>query len=469
MTSKVYQNLQDSSAKSCFSQSRFLPKTLRNVLPLTFILLAGPAFATSGSSSTSAGSPSASAPRAAQQKAPTLPSVPVRAAGDFINSIGVNVHFNYYGSIYTNNTPLMLLSLEQLGIHHLRDAMCWQGSTPKNTYYIVHQQLAQMGFKTDYVMGMNQPMAQASAYPALVNDMEAVEPANEYDNSGDKNWVVNIQSQLSAIYSTFHPKGAASPITVLGPSLANPWNAPALGSVAKIADAGNLHGYFGGYNPVNNIASPATYLQMMQTNTPKLPTWVTETGYFAAPGPIFGSYGVTTAMQAIYSLRALMEYWNAGAARTYFYELADDFEPGENAADFHWGLLDQNGEPKPAFTGLANLTMLLQDPGPSFTPEPLPLSVQVSSPSVHYALLGKRDGSYYVAIWNEVNSYDFVKDVELTPPTQTITFQIGRTVLYNGTQQFDATGNFVTKPQLPTQTLVLPVTDKLQILTWILQ
>jgi len=393
----------------------------------------------------------------------------VRGAGDFINSIGVNVHFSYYGSIYTNNQPLIFRSLEQLGIHHLRDGVCWQGATPHNTYYIVHQQLAQMGFKTDYVLPMNETQAHLAVYPGLVTDMEAIEPANEWDNSGDTDWVADIQTQLSAIYSTIHPKGAASPITVLAPALAYPRNAPMLGNVAKISDAGNLHGYFGGLNPVNDSASPAFYLQLMQSNTPKMATWVTETGYFAQPGPIFGMDGVTPAIQSVYSIRALLEYWNAGATRTYFYELADDLEAGQNPADYHWGLLDTNGSPKPAFTALENLTMLLQDPGPSYTPKPLPLSIQVSSPTVHYALLGKRDGSYYVAIWNEVSSYDITNNVELTPQTQSITFQIGRTVLYNGTQQFDTTGNYVTKPQRPTQTLTLPVTDKLQILTWILQ
>ena len=73
--------------------------------------------------------------------------VPASSAGAFVDSVGLNVHFNYYGSIYTNQTPLMLERLKELGITHLRDALCWQGNTPENTYYILHHELGLLGYK----------------------------------------------------------------------------------------------------------------------------------------------------------------------------------------------------------------------------------------------------------------------------------------------------------------------------------
>jgi hypothetical protein len=175
-------------------------------------------------------------------------------------------------------------------------------------------------------------------------------------------------------------------------------------------------------------------------------------------------YGVTEAVQAIYSPRALMEYWNAGAARTYLYELADDVEAGENPVDYHWGLLDSTGAVKPAFTALSNLVGLLADPGPTFTPAPLAGNIQGSAGSVHTALLGKRDGSYVVVVWNEVQSYDFVNNVPLNPAAQTVTLTLGKMPISVSVQQLDAAGNVAAKVVAAGQTLTLPVTDKLQMI-----
>ena len=297
--------------------------------------------------------------------------------------------------------------------------------------------------------------------------MEAIEAANEYDISGDRQWVAHITAQQSEIYSIIH--SVAPQVKVLAPSLAFPVNAPLLGNVSHISEAGNLHGYFGGGNPSNTSA----LLESMQQNNPHQPTWVTETGYFGQAGPAFGTYGVTPTVQAIYAPRLLLNYWISGATRTYLYELADDLEPGENPAEYHWGLLDTHGNPKPAFTALQSLLEALRDPSPpgaaEFTPRPLPLTIRTSSPTVRYQLFEKRDGTYYLAVWNEVSSYEPVTGRQLTPAPQSITLRLEREVLYNGTQEFDPAANHSPHPMPPSHTLTLQVTDKVQILTWVLR
>ena len=395
----------------------------------------------------------------------TIPAIAASSADAFVGSIGITVHFSYYGSIYTNDTPQMIAALQTLGIRHLRDAMCWQGATPENTYYLLHQLLGSLGFSTDYVMAYNQPLEEAIAYPGLVPDMEAVEGANEWDVSGDANWAADMTAQQAALFAAM--QASAPGITVLAPSLAYPTDAPLLGNLSSMATAGNLHGYFGGYNPGGADINPAYYLNLMSQVTPSEPTWVTETGYFAQPGPIFGMNGVPESIQAVYSPRDLLEYWNAGADRTYLYELADDVEPGEDPTDYHWGLINADGTYKPAFFTLATLLAILKDPGPAFTPAPFPLEIQTSSPTVHTALFGKRDGSYYLAVWNEVQSYDFNANVILDAPLESVTLTVGEPLLYNGTTQFDAQGGVTTIAYAPTQSLTLPVSDKLQIVTWI--
>ena len=398
------------------------------------------------------------------QAPPTLTPVPAKQADAFVDSIGMNVHFNYYGSIYTNNTPLMIASLQALGVRHLRDAMCWQGASPRNTYYLLHQLLGSLGFKTAYTAYANQPMSQVTTYPSLVPDMEAIEPANEWDNSGDANWVAEIIAQQTAIYNAYKASSQTKNITILGPSLAFPTNAAQLGDVGSIADAGNLHGYFGGYNPGSSNANPSMLLGDVQPNTPSKPVWVTETGYFAVPGPIFGMNGVTPAVQAVYSPRSLLEYSNAGASRTYLYELADDWEPGEDATDYHWALLNSDGTPKPAFGAVASLLNLLTDKGPAFTPGALAYALQDADATVHQALFQKRDGTWYLALWVEAQSYDFINETNIAVPTQKVTLEVAGKVLAAQRTQWDDTGKVVTTALAPSNAIALTVSDKIQVI-----
>ncbi len=157
-------------------------------------------------------------------------AVPAQAADAFVDSVGLNVHFSYYGSVYTSQTPQMLSYLGQLGVRHLRDQMAWQGTSPSSAFYAIHDQLGTMGIKTDFIAtSIDYPISQVAAYPGLVNDMEAAEAANEYDATGDPEWATKIEAQQSAIYSTIHGLGGQQSLTVIAPSLAQPQNAPRWG------------------------------------------------------------------------------------------------------------------------------------------------------------------------------------------------------------------------------------------------
>ena len=230
--------------------------------------------------------------------------------------------------------------------------------------------------------------------------------------------------------------------------------------------AGNLHGYFGGYNPGSSTINPGMYLDDVRPNTPSAPIWVTETGYFAQPGPFNGTYGVSPTAQGIYSTRSLLEWSNAGAARTYLYELADDQIPGENPASYHWGLLNADGSTKPAFVAVSNLLSLLSDAGATagFSPAPLPLALSGGDPTVHQALFEKADGSYYLALWVEAASYDFVNQRALTVPPQNVTVRFASSVKSASAMQWDETGNVSTTALPAGQDLKLTVTDKLQVI-----
>jgi hypothetical protein len=398
-----------------------------------------------------------------------LPLIQARAADSFVDSVGLNVHFSYYGTIYTNESTQMIADLRQLGVRHLRDQMAWEGSiVSASPFYAIHNRLAPLGIATDYILtSLTYPMSQVAAYPTLVDDMEAAEPANEADASGDANWVADITTQSTSLFAQIHGASPIPGVTVLAPSLAQPAYAYRLGNVSAISDTGNSHPYFSGWNPGNSgtggANNPAYFLDLARIDNPTQPIWVTETGYWSIPGPYAGGFGVDEATQSVYLPRTLLSFWNAGAARTYLYELVDE------STSSSFGLLRPDGSPKPSFPALTNLLTLLADPSSSFTPGVLAYRLTGANAQVQQALFQKSDGEFYLALWVEALSYDFIGQQPIAVPAQSVSLQLSRTVLSATAYQWDTSGNIAPNALTPSQTLPLTVTDKLQIVKLILQ
>jgi hypothetical protein len=56
------------------------------------------------------------------------------------------------------------------------------------------------------------------------------------------------------------------------------------------------------------------------------------------------------------------------------------------------------------YTALRNLFSILKEPGANFRPGKLKYGLSAPG-TVHHLLLQKSDGSFYLALWNEVDSY----------------------------------------------------------------
>jgi hypothetical protein len=144
---------------------------------------------------------------------------------------------------------------------------------------------------------------------------------------------------------------------------------------------------------------------------PKVPTWVSETGYQNAMNArLSGPRPVPEDIAATYAPRTVLDYFSKGckAAR---YELLDEPDASNANAEKAYGLLNcPSNNPstwtvKPEFTVLKNFMRGLKDTAASYTPSPVPL--QVTAPSnVKWILTAKSDGTKtllaYVntAIWD---------------------------------------------------------------------
>ena len=392
----------------------------------------------------------------------SLATLQAKSADSFVDSVGLNVHFSFSGPYLTYESQ-MLRALQSLGVRHLRDQMAWQGTSSGSPFYTVHKTLASYGIKTDYILtSIDYPMSQVTAYPSLVNDMEAIEPTNEYDASGASNWANAIRSQQETLANTVHGSSAFARVILLAPSMAQPLNASQIGDISGHADAGNLHAYFGGWNPGNsgtNGANNAGYfLKLSALYMPHKPAWVTETGYWSARVPYYGGAGVGESVMATYTPRELFAFWLAGVPRTYVYELIDS-----NTTDL-FGLFSSNGTAKPAYYALKGLLNLLSDPGSTFAPGKLTYCVTGADTQVKQILFQKRDGSFYIALWVEAPSLNATNEADIIVPTQTLQVILGKAVQSATQYSWQTSGQVSTSSLMPGASFPVAVGPQLTIL-----
>jgi hypothetical protein len=136
-------------------------------------------------------------------------------------------------------------------------------------------------------------------------------------------------------------------------------------------------------------------------STPSKPIIATETGYYTRTTD---GGQVSPAAMGKYIPRLFGEYFNRGVVRTYDYELIDQNDTTGRESNF--GLLNWDRTPKPAYTALANLIALTQEPGANFSAGSLDLTITGAPSTVHHTVLQKSNGTFDVLIWNDVSVWN---------------------------------------------------------------
>jgi hypothetical protein len=359
-----------------------------------------------------------------------------RSADAFVDSAGVNVHLSNFGTLYGNINAVTSL-LEGLGVRHIRDGT----AIGQPSVCADDVQLAAAGIHIDLITATNLSMPALQAWATCLGPaIDTIEGPNEYDLSGDPNWVANLSAYAGLLYPSMKPA------TILAPAVTSEQNFIALGSLATSVDEGNMHDYFAARNPgtpgwggtdaYGTYGSIAYNIALAAVESGGKPVVATETGYSDATD----QYAVPAATKLRYTLRTLLEHWNAGVTRTYFYELADE---GAAPPFSHYGLTDATGTPKPAYVGLKNLLSHLADPGGSFPATPLAYTLGAAS-SVHHTLLQKRNGHYVLILWVEQPEWDPNTSTALTVATQTATLTFAKIPSAVAATTFDNGGNVAT-------------------------
>jgi hypothetical protein len=348
-----------------------------------------------------------------------------RSAFDFVNSIGVNTHLNYFDRTY-GNFNFVEQELRSIGILHLRDGVHLQNADYNNMLYSRWIELGKYGIRFDGVLDPRSKLGPLT--PALLehvqqlsgHTIESFEGPNELDISGMSDWFNVARDYQSTIFTTVKSLPDASHIRVIGPSLAIAAHGVTfVDDTLNGFDEGNLHPYPAAKMPSAVFPEQTELARQIFGDKPIV---ITESGYHNALNDYRDQPGVTEQAAAKYILRLFLEDFARGIPRTYLYEFLDEApDPGLDDNQLHWGLIRADGTEKPAFVAIKRLIKEASDNAEPASPMQLDWSLSLTMPTIHHVLLQKSSGELDLILWEEVPSYDIRGKREISnPPTRAV-------------------------------------------------
>lgn len=154
----------------------------------------------------------------------------------------------------------------------------------------------------------------------------------------------------------------------------------------------------------------------------------------------------------------LLEHYRKGIARTYLFELVDD-----SASPGDYGLIRRDGSLKPQFFAVKNLLNMLADPGPAMGIRPLPYSTSPDHRDLRTMCFQKRNGSYYLALWLEVEGWDVVGGHPIGVVPHNLTISLPKKERFKAIHSWTSTGA-VMEEAYSGQSVTLSIGDQLTIL-----
>ena len=352
---------------------------------------------------------------------PSVGPVAAAPANRFLDSVGVNTHLQFGDSVY-DNFPAIRVRLRELGVRWIRDGMCGGCSAYLDRLGV----LAGDGIKTQLIFGAPSfgsgwlDANLAVLRQRLLGAVGAVEGPNEYDLSGDRNWLSGLRTWQQRLYARVKADPALRALPVVAPTVVEGQNRAALGDLSAFADSGNIHPYAAGLPP--SSAHMQTERRVAGTLASGKPIIASEAGYQTALSMPEGANQppVDERTQADYLPRLFLDNFAWGVRRTFSYELVDTFpNPGQDDAEDHFGLLRNDLTPKPAFTALRNLLALVREGGSAARAR---LQVTVTGGDARELLLAHADGTSSLVLWRDVTSWDTAhrRRVAVAPSTATV-------------------------------------------------
>ena len=341
------------------------------------------------------------------------------STGGFMGNVGVNIHMWETSAPYGNVTSVET-ALSYLGINNVRDNF-WSSDQPALA------SLAGAGYKLDLAIApasediptyVSLLDAFVKAHPSSV---ASIEGPNEIDiwpptyNGGTT--VPDAALYQKAFYTAVRADTSFNAIPVFNLTVGSLNTAvfTALGNLSSAADYGNIHPY------QNDAYRPEWSFDIIfpvLTDSPGLPTVVTETGYTTNTND--GYSGASQTADAKSLLDSLFDlYKNKSVVRTFVYELFDDAsDPSLTNSQYHYGLFNFDGTPKTAATAIHNLSAIM---GNAAGATGLSYSIANLQSTGYSALFQKSSGAYDIVVWNDAAVWSPSSKSDITVPATTVT------------------------------------------------
>ena len=356
-----------------------------------------------------------------------LSSETAQSAFDFVNSIGVNTHLNYFDRTY-GNFQLVERELKSIGIRHVRDGVHLVNADYNKAVYDRWSQLGSIGVRFDAVLDPRSALGTLTGdkldqVEKLAGDtIESFEGPNELDISNIPDWASVDREYQKDVYQSVKSMTSAKPIDTIGPSLAFASKGSSVGNISDRVDYGNLHPYPAGKMPASVFPEQLVLAKEVSGDKKIV---ITESGYHNALDDHSDQPAVSETAAAKYIPRLFLENFSQGIRRTYLYEFLDEApDPGLTNFQMHWGLLRSDGSEKPAFTAVKNLINELSDSAEPAHLEQMSYSLSTSNTEICHLLLQKSDGQFLLILWQEVSSYDGKKQQDIAVSPQPVTLML---------------------------------------------
>lgn len=356
----------------------------------------------------------------------------VRAA-DLVQSFGVNTHLGYAGDTPYGNAQQVKSELSYLGISRVRDGIY-------GSYFLPSIDLLMTaGIKFDFYLGTSGSLSVSNQLKQIdlrASGVASIEGPNEV-NFWPVKWAGKTGAAAAValqkyIYTTVHTDpvlngaGKTTPVYSFTLGSVGPAGYASYGNLSASADYSSAHVYFGHGKAPSDVLSSA--LSTASTDTPGLPSIITEAGYPTLLKDPSGQ-GVSTKVQASYTLDLLLDAYVSGVSQTFLYELIDEkADPSGTKSQRHYGLFNNDGTPKPVAAALHNMTTLLADTGgaaTTFSAGSANPTVSGLPPSGHTMLLQKSDGTYILAVWAEPDIWSASKRSDISVAATPVTVEFG--------------------------------------------
>jgi hypothetical protein len=254
----------------------------------------------------------------------------------------------------------------------------------------------------------------------------SLEAPNEFDNQGYENWLPVIRDYTQRLYASAKSDPALARLPVIGPSFVDWADQRKLGDIGRWLDQGNMHSYPSGREPDLDSHLEEQF-DAAEVSSGSKPVEATETGYQNAVNlpKSFGHRPASEKAAGVYFPRLYLDYFRRGIVRTFAYELIDEHPDSEHVnSEANFGLLRNDFSEKPAYVALKRLIALLHDPGPSFTTRKLRYTIPGAPSNLRRLLLEKRDGSFYLALWQTASVWDPVEAKRLDPGSRSVRLEL---------------------------------------------